>query len=665
MSIQNILKRVKTYYPSANLELLEKAYLFAKSAHNGMKRASGEPFIAHPVCVAEILTDLKLDTYSIACGFLHDILEDTAITNKDVEKTFGSEIVELVEGVSNIRKIANKSREERKIENLRKMLLATTKDIRVILVKLADRLHNVRTLEYLSKERQKRVAHETINIYSPIAHRLGIGKIKWELEDISFRYLEPEMYYKIAEQLDQTRREREHYIGSVKRILEKELRNAQIKAEITGRPKHIYSIYQKIKAQKIEMDKIYDLQAFRIIADSIRDCYAILGIVHTLWKPIPHRFKDFIAVPKSNMYQSIHTSVIGYQSRLMEIQIRTNEMHKIAEEGIAAHWVYKEKVELDEEFNKKISWLRNLMEIQDTAKDPKEFMESLKIELFSDEVFVFTPKGEVKSLPKGSTPIDFAYLIHTNIGHSCVGAKINDRIVPLSYKLKSGDIVSIMTSSKQKPSRDWVKIAKTTKARSQIRHWFKEIEKKVEEKQKEKKEKKEKKEEKEVSLEKETDKEKVVPLKKPKKRESNVVILDMEGEMETYFAKCCNPIPEDRIVGYITQGRGIAIHRADCNNVIANKFPEKHFIKVKWFREKDDTFEASISISAFNREGLLSDILNVVHGTSTIVNEAYAKSVGRGKAIGKLVVLIKDRSHLREIIKKIEKVPSVVRVYRG
>ncbi|MDI6785399.1 MAG: bifunctional (p)ppGpp synthetase/guanosine-3',5'-bis(diphosphate) 3'-pyrophosphohydrolase [bacterium] len=658
MSIENILKKVKDYYPSADLKLLKKAYLFAESAHKGMKRVSGDPFITHPVCVAEILVDLHLDIHSIVCGFLHDTLEDTNIINKDIEDAFGTEIAELVEGVSNIRKIANKSREERKIENLRKMLLATAKDIRVVLVKLADRLHNVRTLEYLNKERQKKVAHETLDIYAPLAHRLGIGRIKWELEDLSFRYMEPELYYKICEQLNQTLEERETYILNAKKILEKELRKINIKAEITGRPKYIYSIYQKLKAQKIGIDKMYDLQAFRIITNTIRDCYAVLGAIHTLWKPIPHRFKDFVAVPKSNMYQSIHTSVVGYQGRLMEIQIRTHEMHKIAEEGIAAHWIYKEKSKvIDEEFNRKISWLRNLIEIQDTLKDPKEFMESLKIELFSDEVFVFTPKGEVKSLPKDSTPIDFAYLIHTDIGHSCIGAKVNDRIVPLKYKLKSGDIVSIMTSSKQKPSRDWIKIAKTTKVKSRIGHWFKERELAFEEKQKEK--------ERDISVRKDVIKEKTTGSESIKREKFSIIIPGMEGEVETYFAKCCNPIPGDKIVGYITQGRGISIHRTSCNNITPDKFPEEHFIKVRWFKGRDNTFEVSISIVAFNREGLLADILNVVHGTSTIVNEAYAKFVGKGQATGKLVVLIKDVSHLKEIVKKIESVNSVIKVYRG
>ncbi|MBU2600011.1 bifunctional (p)ppGpp synthetase/guanosine-3',5'-bis(diphosphate) 3'-pyrophosphohydrolase [bacterium] len=653
MSIQDILEKVKEYHPLADLRLVEKAYLFAELAHRGTKRASGEPFIIHPVCVAEILTDLKLDLYSIVCGLLHDTLEDTKVTLKDLKVTFGEVIAELVEGVSHLKKITDQSHEERKIENLRKLLLATAKDIRVILVKLADRLHNIRTLEYLERERQLKVAHETLEIYAPLANRLGMGKIKWELEDLSFRCLEPEIYDQTIKRLDQSQEERERYIENIKKVLDQELKKAEIKAEITGRPKHIYSICQKIKAQNIEMNKIYDLQAFRIITESIKDCYAILGIAHTLFKPISHRFKDFIAIPKSNMYQSIHTSVIGPEGRLMEIQIRTWEMNKITEEGIAAHWMYKEKLKIDKEFNKKISWLQDLIEIQETLKSPKEFMENLKMELFFDEVFVFTPKGEVRSLLKGSTPIDFAYLVHTDIGHTCIGAKINNQIVPLSYQLNSGDIIHIMTSSKQRPRRDWLKIVKTPKAKSCIRHWFKEREKEVEKKETVK-----------TTPKKEISKEKLGISKKKEEIKSNVIIPEIEGEVETYFAKCCNPIPGDEITGYITQGRGVSIHRTTCHSIMASKFSKEHFIKVKWLVKDGSTFEISLFILAYNREGLLADILNIVHESSTVVNEAYAKHTSKGMATGKLVMMIKNVNHLREITERIEKVSNVIKVYR-
>ncbi|HHY05059.1 MAG TPA: bifunctional (p)ppGpp synthetase/guanosine-3',5'-bis(diphosphate) 3'-pyrophosphohydrolase, partial [Thermoanaerobacterales bacterium] len=474
MGTAELEKHILAYNPSADISLIRKAYEFAKKAHSGQHRVSGELFIFHPLEVAKILADLELDIATIAAGILHDVVEDTQYSIQDITDNFGSEIAILVDGVTKLGKLEYKTKEEQQAENLRKMFLAMAKDIRVILIKLADRLHNMRTLRYLPKEKQREKAIETIEIFAPLAHRLGISKIKWELEDLSLRYLEPDCYYDLVDKVAKKRQEREEHINKMIEILKQKLESSGITSEIYGRPKHFYSIYKKMKTQNKTFDQIYDLTAVRVIVNNIRDCYGSLGVIHTLWKPIPGRFKDYIAMPKPNMYQSLHTTVIDSSGEPLEIQIRTYEMHKTAEYGIAAHWKYKEGNKTEEEFDKKLSWLRQILDWQRDLKDARDFMETLKIDLFSDEVYVFTPKGDVINLPMGSCPIDFAYRIHTDIGNHCTGAKVNGKMVPLDYKLSNGDIIEVITSSHGNgPSRDWLGIVKSNQAKNKIRQWFK------------------------------------------------------------------------------------------------------------------------------------------------------------------------------------------------
>ena len=472
--IADIIERVRSYQSESAVPVLEKAFATAVKAHDGQHRISGEDYIHHPLGVARILADLQIDADSIAAALLHDVVEDTTITLEQLEKEFGKEIAILVDGVTKLSRIEYKSKEEQQMENYRKMFLAMAKDIRVVLIKLADRLHNMRTLKPMAPEKQKRIARETLEIFAPLANRLGISNIKWELEDLSFRYLEPERYYELVDQVRQKRQEREAIIAEAMLVLRDKLQEVEIHAEIDGRPKHFYSIYKKMQKDRKELSEIYDLSAVRILVDSVKDCYGALGIVHTLWKPIPNRFKDFIAVPKSNMYQSLHTTVIGTQGQPLEIQIRTYEMHRIAEVGIAAHWKYKEGTKgPNKGFDQKLSWMRQLLEWHQDLRDPHEFVESVKLDVFADEVFVFTPKGDVIDLPAGSVPLDFAYRVHTDVGHRCVGARVNGRMVPLETKLSNGDIVEVITSKQGTPSRDWLNIVASPETRNKIRNWFK------------------------------------------------------------------------------------------------------------------------------------------------------------------------------------------------
>ena len=710
--MEALIEKVKLHYSKEDLEVFTRAYKAAEKIHEGQMRLSGEPFFRHPYEVASILIDLGLDISTVIAGLLHDSIEDTELTKEELKKQFGEEVTVLVEGVTKVNKVDFLTKEDHQAENLRKMLLAMSSDIRVILVKLADRLHNMRTLKYQSREKQIEKAKETLEIYAPLAHRLGINAMKWELEDLALKYIDPEGYYDIASKLTLTRAERKEYIETVISNIKKHLDKINVKAEIEGRPKHIYSIYNKIHKQGRDFNEVYDLIAVRIIVDNVKDCYAVLGTVHTVWKPIPGRFKDYIAVPKQNMYQSIHTTVLGDDGRPFEVQIRTKEMHATAEYGIAAHWHYKEGIFEADKMDKKLSWLRELLEWQTDAKDSKEFMESLKIDFFSDMVYVFTPKGDVKEFVQGATPLDFAYSIHSEIGNKCVGAKINGKIVPLSYELVSGDIVEIMTSSSSRgPSRDWLKIVKTSQAKSKIRNWFR----------------KEMKEENIVKgrdmLEREARRKgyEFKALFKPewvkgvfkkftlqsvddmyaaigyggittgqiltklineyrkenkieeapqsthtqsKKSVQSGVIVKGYNDMVVRFAKCCNPVPGDRIVGYITRGRGVSVHRADCPNINLVDFEEDRMIDVAWAEDEKSSYNVEIQVSADDRHGLIAELTNQIYDMGYSITSVNARTGKNHLAIMEIGLEISRLSQLDEIITRLRKISGVRDVFR-
>lgn len=714
--IEKVINRVKEYDKSENdINLIFKAYDYALKAHEGQYRNSGEPYIVHPVEVAMILTNLELDVSTIASGLLHDVIEDTSITYDDIKNEFGQEIADLVDGVTKLGMIEYKSKVEQQAENMRKMLIAMAKDIRVIMIKLADRLHNMRTLKYLSEEKQKEKAQETLEIYAPIAHRLGMSMIKWELEDLSLRYLHPDDYYSLVEKVAKKRKEREESIKELIDKLKEKLNEIGIKAEVDGRPKHFYSIYKKMKQQNKTFEQIYDLMAVRVIVNTVKDCYGTLGAVHTLWKPMPGRFKDYIAMPKPNMYQSLHTTVIGPKGEPFEIQIRTWDMHRTAEYGIAAHWKYKEGKSYEDEFDAKLSWLRQLLEWQRELKDAKEFMETLKIDLFTDEVYVFTPKGDVISLPAGSTPIDFAYSIHTEIGHRLNGAKVNGKIVPIDYELKNGDIVEILTTtnSDRGPSRDWLQIVKSSQAKNKIRQWFK----------KEKREENiERGEEifyrelkrhgiqqsqlkgdimesvlrklnmhseedlfaaigfgglalnqiiprikEELKLIESEDKKQNTPIaeikKKPKIGGMGVIVKGEDNVM-VRFSKCCSPVPGDEIVGYVTKGRGVSIHRKDCPNIKDYVYDKNRIVEVEWDQGKNMAYQADIQIMANDRYGLLTDVTSILADIKISVRAVNARTTKDNVAIINLTLEITSRDQLEKIMNKLKALDGVTDVYR-
>ncbi|MFR7994801.1 MAG: RelA/SpoT family protein [Clostridium sp.] len=718
-----LLQKIKENCTNVDLDIVNKAFNLAYEAHKEQKRESGEPYIIHPIDVAVILAELGMDTSTIVAGLLHDVIEDTDYTYDDIKNIFSEEVANLVSGVTKITKMEYKSKEEQQADNFRKMLLAMASDIRVIIIKLADRLHNMRTLKYMPKEKQKRISKETLDIYAPLAHRLGISKVKWELEDLCFRYLHEEEYYDLVHQISEKRVERETYIAQIIKDLYSKLEEAEIDSDIDGRPKHFYSIYRKMVTKNKSIEQIFDLTAIRILVNSVKDCYEVLGIVHTIYKPIPGRFKDYIAMPKPNMYQSLHTTVIGPQGKTFEIQIRTFEMHKTAEYGIAAHWKYKEGDTSDtkgKSFENKLVWLRDMLEWQKETSDAEEFMEGFKINLFTDEIFLFTPKGVVIDLPNGATPIDFAYRIHTDIGNKCIGAKVNGKIVPLDYKLKTGQIVEILTSNSSKgPNMDWLSIAKSNQAKSKIKAWFKKAKKEeninkgkeVFEKELKKqsvhyvdiakgesydkfikrynincmddlyalvglgdivassfiaklKEENLSKDEKDKNLNKAIE-ENISKNEKKKKYTSYGVTVKGENNLMVRFAKCCNPVPGDDILGYITKGRGVSIHRKDCGNLnsLIKEDPQK-VVDVSWGTSKGVAYMAEIQVKTEDKSGILSDVMNILMDSKLPLNALNAKSAKGNLAYINIKIKIDTVEQLKELMKKIKRVPGVLDVYR-
>lgn len=721
MRLKNLIMK---YNPDSDLAMIEKAYNISTKAHEGQERVSGDPYIVHPVEVGCILAELEMDDSSIAAGILHDTIEDTTFTYEQIKKEFNAEIAELVEGVTKLTKIPYTSKQEIQAENFRKMFLAMAKDIRVIIIKLGDRLHNMRTLKFMAKDKQLQKARETMEIYAPLAHRLGIHKIKWELEDLSFRYLDEKSYYDLVEKIAKKRKEREEYISNVIENVRKKTQEVEIEATIEGRAKHLYSIYKKMTVQNRTLEQIYDLFAIRLIVDSVKDCYALLGLMHEMFKPMPGRFKDYISMPKPNMYQSLHSTVIGPEGIPFEVQIRTWEMHRVAEVGIAAHWQYKEGGYGEKSYSEKLSWLRQMIEWQKDARDPDEFMENLKIDLFTDEVFVFTPKGDVKNLRAGSNPIDFAYSIHSAIGNRMIGAKINGRIVTLDYELKNGDIIEIITSGASNgPSRDWLKIAKTSQARSKINQWFK----------KEKRE--ENVEQGKLAFEKELKKSgvnmnqaikseyietllkkynfhsiedifaaialggitanKVVTRLKeeyrkslPPEEQTHMLIDQVEKESKrksktlpesgvvvkgidnclVRLSRCCNPVPGDEIVGYITRGRGVSVHRKDCSNMRNNIIDgDARLIEVYWYKSVSTnvSYLAEITLKARDRTGLIVEITNAI-GESRIPLRAINARTAKDMSVQMQMTLeITNTDQLDRIIAKMSRIKDVYEISRN
>lgn len=713
--IEDLIKIIEKYMTEEEVAFVMKAYEYAKLMHKDQKRKSGEPYIIHPVNVAIILADLDMDVETIVSALLHDVVEDTPATYDDIKEMFSEDVAKIVDGVTKLNKLNYKSSEAFQAENLRKMILAMNNDIRVIIVKLADRLHNLRTLEYMNEEKRKQKAQETIEIYAPLAGRLGIFKIKWELEDLSLRYLDPEVYYDLVEKINKKRSEREKEINEIIKKISAELDKQELHYDISGRPKNFYSIYKKMKGKSKSFESIYDLIAVRILVDTVKDCYAVLGIVHSMWKPLPGRFKDYIAMPKPNMYQSLHTTVISDTGEIFEIQIRTYEMHEVAEYGIAAHWKYKGGKTQGKDVDSKLDWLRQLLEWQKDLKDPKEFIDTLKIDFFDDEVFVFTPNGDVVDLPEGSTPVDFAYRVHTGVGNTCVGAKVDSRIVPLNYKLKNGNIVEVITQkSSSGPSRDWLKFVKSPRAKQKIKQWFKSKEKDISiEKGKElfdreaKKlgldtnildnEKIYQKLAKELSINSISDlfasigygnfKEKLVINKilniknaienigltkneddylkssSSKKDATGVRIDGLEG-MKIKFAKCCNPVPGDEIIGFVTRGYGVSVHRKDCTN-IANHLDSDRCLEAEWDTEASDKFLANVTIRAVDRTGILSEITAMAKEANVGIQSLSAKSNTISDIFIYLTFEVVGKDELDKMIQKLKTINGILDVYRA
>lgn len=717
MGPQDIFEKVQEYDTGADFDVIDRAYKYALRAHQGQTRFSGEPYIIHPVEVALILTRIEMDVPSICAALLHDVVEDTDASYANILAEFGEEIAVLVDGVTKLSRIDFKSREEAQAENLRKMFLAMAKDIRVILIKLADRLHNMRTLNFQPERKQKEIALETIEIFAPLAHRLGIFKFKWELEDLAFAYLDPEMYYEIARRLKAKRREREDYVHDLIEQIKNGLRQIDIEADIEGRPKNIYSIYKKMVKQNKDIDEIYDKIAIRVLVQNVRECYGVLGIIHTMWKPLPGRFKDYIATPKPNMYQSLHTTLIGQGGEPFEVQIRTFEMHRIAESGIAAHWRYKEgSSPRDRKYDQKLSWLRQFLEWQQEIKDTREFMESLRIDLFDDTVFVFTPKGAVIELPKNACPVDFAYRVHTEVGHKCTGAKVNGRIVPLDYPLENGDIVEIMTSKNSPgPTFGWMDFVKTSSAKSKIRQWFNREKRQAnlvkghdllerELKKKNLSVKEFFKEDRLLEVAKrfshntiddlmaavgdgaitatqvinkqkdlffqETQVEEIlkVPIGPrpgmPRSKETNALRVRGVDDVAIRLARCCNPLPGDDVLGYITRGRGVSVHRRDCPNMQHYLRDERdRILEVDW-ADSSGVYNVELEVSAFDRARLTTDVLNEIAEARIQINSVYSRATKNNLALMNFKLEINDLNRLQAVIHRIQKVKDVIEVRR-
>jgi len=722
MGIEQLLEQASAYMKESDLERIREAYEFAEKAHQGQQRKSGEPYILHPLAVAEILIKMQMDVISVIAALLHDVVEDTTVSLDVVREKFGPSCAMIVDGLTKLEKIRFKSKEEQQNENYRKMFVAMAQDIRVILIKLADRLHNMRTLKYQSEENQRRIAEETLEIFCPIAHRLGISAIKWEMEDIALRFLNPQQYYRIVGLMQKKRREREAYIESVIATIREKVAETGIEADISGRPKHIYSIYKKMTTKNKQFNEIYDLLAIRIIVENVKDCYATLGIIHTLWKPMPGRFKDYIAMPKPNMYQSLHTTVIGPNGEPLEVQIRTWEMHRTSEYGIAAHWAYKEGTAVPAgSFEDKMNWLREVLELQQETSNAAEFMESLKVDFFSDHVYVFTPKGEVIELPAGSVPLDFAYRIHTEVGNRTIGAKVNGKIVPLDHKLKTGDIVEILTSKHSYgPSQDWLKIVQSSHAKSKIRQWFKRekreeyVAKGKEALERELKRlaldpaqlmtdekllevankfsfndeedmlsaiglggitaaqvctrltEKYRREAEDASAGKDLAEElKEVKVARRKTHPTHGVKVKGIENLLVRFARCCNPVPGDEIVGYITRGRGVSVHRRDCPNFNWTSEEDRaRVIEVEWEKSVDANYSVEIEVTGHDRRGLLNEVMQAISESKTNISAVSGRSDKNKMAVMHVTIQIRNTDHLQSVVDKIKRVKDVYSVQR-
>jgi GTP pyrophosphokinase len=707
-----LARALEGYADRVDVDAIKRAFDFASEAHAGQVRASGEEYVSHTVEVATILAQLHLDTDTIVAGLVHDTLEDTEISVREIERLFGPQVAAIVDGVTKLGKMQFRSATEQQVENYRKMLLSMANDARVILVKLADRLHNMRTLEHLAEAKRRRVALETREIYAPLAHRLGMAAIRWELEDLAFKFLEPEAYEDLVKRIRQRRRSREREILEMQRPLEEALQAAGIPATVSGRPKHLWSIHRKIVKQGRPYEEIYDLQAMRVLTDTVQNCYAALGVIHSQWAPIPERFHDYVATPKSNMYRSLHTTVFGPGARRYEIQIRTEEMHRTSEYGIAAHWRYKQAAsgQREDEADEALTWFRQVLEWQKDTKEPEEFMEFLRMDLFSGEIFVFTPEGDVKALPVGATPIDFAFAVHTQIGYHCAGARINGRIAPLSRELKNGDAVEIITNPKQRPSRDWLEFVRTSRARQYIRQWLRKEEFAAALKLgRDLLERELKTARRSLPTSPEALKEAAVALGHPDfervyealgrgdigptavirhfhpdhdpeevaRREPSALsklaaklriagrgvrIQGMDNLMVQY-SRCCQPVPGDRVVGYVTRGRGVSIHRSDCPNVLAlSRDPERR-IEIEWAAEKGDRFFVKLFMRGTDRRGLLSDVAKAIADTGTDISHADMRAAGGGMH-GEFVVEVRDLAHLEKVRRAVGRVKGVLDVER-